>query len=225
MSTAPLTCAQVAALPDESWLNQGFQAHVLKIDTVPKKAGGNFWKATLGDAPGDYTHGVTMSLFMAPRFAVGDTIRVTGKGIGKKSYQGKPQVGMGKESVCEVIPSSAKVQQVVREHIAEVKGNQAQASAEGMINGQAVGNAMTNAFENMRHMYPDAEQFKSHVTSPAFWTEVWTLASDHLRIARMLEQGRLCDPVKQRSAPSSQARGYAQHNPDRELDTEEPPPF
>ncbi len=223
MSNAPLTCAQIAALDDGAWINEGFQAHVLKLDSVAKKAGGNFWKASLGDGPGNYTHGVTMSLFNAPRFQIGDIIRVTGKGISKKSYQNKPQVGMGKDSLLEVMPSSAKIQASVENHIAEVKGNQAQAVAENMINGNAVGNAMTNAFENMRHMYPNAEQFKSYATSPAFWTEVWTLASDHLRIARMLEHGKLCDPVKQRAGNAAPSR--PKHDPEAELDAEEPPPF
>lgn len=223
MSTAPITCAQIAALPDQSWINDGFIATVLKVDTVPKKAGGNFWKLTLGDSLGDYTHGCTMSLFAAPRCNPGDVIRVTGKGISKKSYQGKPQVGMGKESTLEVMPSSARIQSNVESSIAEVKGNRAAEKAECMIPGQTVGMAIKEALA-LHSIGLDNQTIKLQLTAPGFWSDVYATASDIIRVSRLLESGKLCDPVKQRSAPaqgSRQVPAQPKHDPESELDAQD----
>lgn len=220
MSTAPLTCAQVVALPPESWVNNGFQGVVLKIEPINKKAGGVFYKVTVGDAPGDYTSSVSLSEFTAPRYAVGDIIRITGKGIKRGDYQGKPQMSRGKESTVEVMPSAAKIQANVQAAITETRGQAAASHAEGMIPGVTVGMAMKEALA-LHSIDMGRDQLKLALTAPGWWSEVYATASDIIRVARLLETGKLCDPVRQRAA----SKPTPQHDPESELDAQEEAPF
>jgi hypothetical protein len=56
--------------------------------------------------------------------------------------------------------------------------------------------AINNACNMVKDGHPP-----EYFTSPAFSLDVWTIASDILRISRMLEADKLADPAKLRHAP------------------------
>lgn len=209
------TCAEVAALPDDGWVNGSVSAHALKIDIVAKKAGGNFWKATLGDAPGDYTNCVSLSLFMAPKFQQGDQIRLGGGGIKKSSYQGKPQISMGKSSTVEVIPGTQRIAAAIETSQQQRHANGAQQANEQLINGAQVGGAVKTVFEALK---PTA----SDMANPLFWATLHEHASDYVRLCQLIEKGKLAAPIRERAGKPA---GRPQHDPERELEAEDQPPF
>jgi len=218
MSTSnnpPITVAEAAALPDETWLNDGLTAHVLEVKTVPKKAGGNFWSVSLSD--GGQSQLAVISSFTAPKYVAGDNIKITGTGIMKKTYNGKAQITYGSKATVEVIRGATGIQKAVEAHQEKVHTAHAQEQNGAMINGNAVGNSMTNMWENARHIYSGPE-LKEQMTSPAFWDWFYNGCSDHLRIGRALEAGKLREPVSQRSGRSSPRPSTVEE----ELGAEEP---
>lgn len=63
--------------------------------------------------------------------------------------------------------------------------------------GVTVGMALNNACNIVKEFDVPVEYFKS----PEFSLDVWTIASDILRVSRMLEADKLADPAKMRHAP------------------------
>lgn len=187
------TVAEVALLADESWINGSLEAFVLKLDDVPKRAGGSFTKATLGDKPGDYTNCVTMSLFAAPRFAVGDRIRLGGGGIKKTSYQGKPQIGMGKSSTTEVVRVGGERIQAAMDRSPAPNGS-APASSPGpsVIHGATVGNAVKETFRALTHGL-SPQELAEDLQAPEFWERLKMHASSFIRVSQELESGNLSE--------------------------------
>jgi len=189
MSTSnnpPITVAEAAALPDESWLNDGIAAHVLEVNTVPKKAGGNFWSVALSD--GGPSPLASISCFTAPKYVAGDNIRITGTGIMKKTYQGKAQITYGSKATVEVIRGAAGIQKAVEAHQEQSRGQQAQTSNVKLVSGQTVGMAMKEALSLCVHGQ-SADTVAKLRTSPQFWEDVKTTARDIIRISQSLEKG------------------------------------
>lgn len=209
------TVAEIATLPDDSWVNGSVAAHVLKIETVAKRAGGNFFKASLGDAAGDYTNTVSMSLFAAPRFQQGDQIRLGGGGIKKSSYMGKPQIALGKSFTVEVIPGTQRIAAAIESSQQANHANGAQKANEGLINGAQVGGAVKTVFEALNPTSDD-------MANPDFWRTLHEHASDYVRVCQLMEKGKLATHIRERTGKPA---GRPQHDPASELDAEEPPPF
>jgi hypothetical protein len=187
------TCAEVALLADESWVNGAVEAHALKIETIAKKAGGNFWKATLGDAPGDYTKSVSLSLFNAPRFSEGDRIRIGGGGIKKGSYQGKPQIGMGKSSTLEVMQVGSERIQAAMTRPSTPPADPT-LTAPGIIHGATVGAALNQVFAALTRGLSPVE-VREDLKTPEFWSTLEQGASDFIRLSRKLESGQIAPSV------------------------------
>lgn len=75
--------------------------------------------------------------------------------------------------------------------------------------GVTVGMAINNACSVLKDGHPP-----EYYTSPAFSLDVWTIASDIMRVSRMLEADKLADPAKIRHAPrqpQQQRQSPAQH--------------
>lgn len=208
------TVAELATLADDSWLNGSLEAHVLKVETVPKKAGGNFWKLLLSDGGAEPL--ASMSMFAAPKAQAGDDIRLSGSGIKKTSYQGKAQVGTGKETKVDIRPGRPAVMAAAQGAIAEKQNGE-------LVNGQSAGMAIKLALDLLTHNMPMQERVEQF-TAPGFWRRIHVLASDIVRVARLLEKGSLADPVSTRGgaprqqAPQSRPPVQPQHNPEQELD-------
>lgn len=209
-----LSLSEVVALPVDSWvpLNSTVLAHVNKVEPVNKKAGGQFWKASLSDDGGEIL--ATMSLFNAPKFSSGDVIRLGGKGIKRGDYNGKAQLSTGKETTIEVSSGKAKI-------AAAVHGAQAEHANQSMIAGATVGLSIKSALE-LHSQGMGHEQMKSALASSAWWEGIYHTASDIVRISRLLEAGKLADPVRSRGGGHSSSR---QSSVVEELGAEEEPTF
>ena len=207
-----LTVADVAAMPDDSWINSAVEAHVVKIDAKaykPPKTG-TWYSAHLSDGGGDTI--ATLSYFNGvPKFQAGDSIRLGGKGLKKSSYNGKAQIGLGKESTVEVRPGVQRVQNAMHESKAEHANGE-------MVPGPTVGMAINNALTLLT--LGGAQD----VNTPGFWQAVHETASDIIRVARLLEHGKLADPVRVR-ATQPPARASRPSTVEEELGAEEEVPF
>jgi hypothetical protein len=207
------TVAEAAALP-EGWVNGTLEAHCIKVETVAKKAGGNFYKAHLSDGGAEPL--ATMSLFIAPKFQAGDVIRLSGSGIKKTEYNGKAQFSTGKDTKIDVSPGTQKIQ-------ASVHGAMAEHANSELISGQQVGLAMKEALalRSIGH----TSSMDQLLTSPGFWSGVYETASDIIRVARMLEHGKLADPVRARSPKQAAQVQRPPTTVEQELGADEDVPF
>jgi hypothetical protein len=208
------TVAEAAALPDESWVNGTVEAHCIKIEPVAKKAGGQFYKAHLSDGGSESL--ATMSLFIAPKFQPGDIIRLSGSGIKKTSYNQKAQFSTGKDTKIDVSPGVQKIQTSVHGAMAEHANSE-------LVSGQTVGMAMKEALalRSIGH----TTIMDQLLTSPGFWAGVYETASDIIRVARMLEHGKLADPVRSRNPKPAAQVQRPPSMVEQELGAEEDRPF
>ena len=209
--TRPLTIAEVYELPagtkdDTTWIDQGVTAVVRKIEKRAAKTGNRtIYKCTLGDPTGHVA--VEMALFAPPRFNEGDVIEITGKGIRRTEYNGTAQIDVGKKVEIHVLGQSVHhEEQATREA-------QSKLALDGEpfpVPGQTVGNAINNAIELRTHTLTNAGEMIAALEQPEFWHGVYTTASDIIRVARLLEKGRLAPAVKERKDPEGAKRAAAE---------------
>lgn len=189
------TVAEVVAMPagdadNPAWINPGVTAVVRTLTEKKMKSGKTYWQTTLADATGPAT--IDCSFFNPPNFNEGDLINLNGQGLRRTEYNGKPQITISAKTVVERAGKSV--------HHAE----QVQAAAElkPAVNGEpqsipgvTAGMAVKEALEWKRAtINPNASQ----PNQPLFWQEVWEFASDTVRVARMIETGKLAEAVKNR---------------------------
>lgn len=212
-SNRTFTAAEAAALPDDSWVDGTIEAHCIKVETIAKKAPktGNFYKAHLSDGGSESL--ASLTLFMAPKFQAGDIIRLSGSGIKKGSYNGKAQLSTGKDTKIDVSPGQQKLQEGAHSAVAEHNNSE-------LISGQTVGMAMKEALalRSLGH----TTTMDTLLSSPGFWAVVYDTASDIIRVAGLLEKGRLADPVRSRR-PSPSPVAAPKASVEQELDAEDVP--
>lgn len=204
----PLTIAQVIALPVDSWVAPGFAAVVLDVKAIQKKkTAGEFYKALLGDQDGS---GATASLtmFTIPKFKVGDAIEVMGQGIKRGDYMGKAELKAGDKAHVTILPNNplksqgntqrepigTPVQGQTRTQMQEPEEPQSQSAP---IHGAMVGASLNQAMEMMRAIYTK-DELKGLIVTPHFWQGVHEFASDQVRLARLMESGKLAPSAKER---------------------------
>lgn len=87
--------------------------------------------------------------------------------------------------------------------------------------GVTVGMAMNNACNLIAKFGADPGSTsglaRDYLFSPKFSSDVWTIASDILRVSRMLEADKLADPAKARSAPRQPATQQRAPEPQHDL--------
>lgn len=205
-----LTVAQVCAIQpgDEqnaSWVNPGFTGVVREINERNTKAGKKFYPCVIADMTGPET--IEVSFFQKPPpFEVGDLVDIFGKGLRRTEYNGNPQAAIGKETQVHVIGKSA------HEPEQQERAATMQPSVSGKpqpVPGQTVGMAVKTALDilskDMTH-----DDLVARLISPPFWASVHEVASDIIRVSRMLEAGKLAQPIKERGGsaqPSPQPQG------------------
>lgn len=199
-----------------TWINPGFIAEVLAIETRKSKAGKSFWTIGLGDTTGDAQIG--MSVFAAPKFRQGDTIEVSGQGLRRTEYNGNAQVTMGKntevhvvnttsaEPTAQLAPASDRqtrgtvdTEKFKRDARAAVQSHQEQAPdnyqppTRTPVYGATVGMAVNQAMETIRYAYTPNEMraMLTPMGRPDFMAIVWEFASDLIRCANSLEKGNI----------------------------------
>ena len=193
-----LSVAELSEMPpgDEQsacWINPGLQGVVTRIETIKKKAGGNFWKVTLRDEVGSATLPVT--LFTPPKFNEGDLIEISGQGLRLTEYQGKPQVSTGQKTEIHKLGQSVHHQEQ-EERRAEGKPamNGDPFPVAGQTVGMAVKESLTLHTKNMA-----TEEVNEAVCTGEFWAAIHETASDIIRISLLLEKGKLAKPVRERN--------------------------
>jgi hypothetical protein len=191
---AMLSVAEVfelpAGKPDEpTWINPGCSGVVRSMTERKTKTGKQLWNCVLADQTGSAT--VEVSFFSQPSFKEGDLIELSGQGLRRTEYNGKAQVRLSAKTEIHRLGASV--------HHAE----QVQAAAECKpsvsgepqhVFGATAGMAVKAALE---HVTAQAETPKA--SDPKYWEQVWEYASDVVRIARMIESGKLAKPVKERA--------------------------
>lgn len=187
----PLSVAEVCELRVEDWINSGFTAVVADIKKSKSKKGADFWPCTLRDTTGSAT--VEMTVFQAPAFSVGDQIDVLGQGIKRGEYNGKAQVSIGKKTEIHIIGRSVHAEEQAHRATA---GEPALNGALQPVNGQSVGMAMKEALAMVGNLAT-----KDDLKSPEFWAQIHTVSSDIIRVARLLEAGKLAPSVRERNSP------------------------
>lgn len=187
----PKSVCDVIALAAETWINEGIRGSVAEIKTVPKKAGGQFYKVVLRDE--QYPNVIAFSAFTAPRFAVGDVLEITGKGIMRGEYNGQPELKVGKDAVIRPVGKSQESVQaaaaVKPTPTASYPSNPppAGASTPALIHGATAGMAINRAVEVMLATN-DKQMFAGdHQT----WKRrVYTLALGFVEVSTALETGK-----------------------------------
>ncbi len=200
----PISLSAVAELPDDTWIDGGFFAVVDSIEdkkTGPtsKRPNSKFWVVNLSSQTGPET--AEWSLFTFPKFAAGDLIEVTGKGIKRKvdSYNGGIKIQAGDKAIITVRGQSAHhAEQVER----KATGAPSVSGAPQHVPGQTVGMALKEAIALRARFAADNETLIAWLQQPEFWAAVHETASDVIRVSRMLEAGKLAPSPKERANPS-----------------------
>lgn len=197
-----------------SWINAGVTGTVASITPRETKKGGKMWVCVLRDNTIDAT--IEFSMFTAPKFTPGDLIDVTGKGLRRTDYNGKPQLSLGKSVEVHKLGRGVDLlgkggsTQTAKQTSGQVSAEDATEPANEPLHpiaGQTVVMAMKEAIALV-----DPNHFTGTIGSPDYWRAVHAAASDVIRVSRMLERGQL--------APSARTRAKA----NAESDKPAPPP-
>ncbi len=213
-----LSVAEVCELPagdadNATWINPGFTATVLTITKKETKAGKSFWPCILQDTTGSAK--IEVSFFTAPRFDEGDVITISGQGLRRTEYQGKPQAAIGQKTEVHVTEKGTGRKSAPLAERREQPQDRAPAAsgAAQPVNGQTVGMAMKEALALL------TSDGTLALDTPEFWAAVHRTASDIIRVSQLLEKGKLAPSVKDRTSPPPKAAA----KPAPEIDPEDVP--
>ncbi len=171
-----------------TWINPGFIAVVRKITTKQTKAGKEFFPCVLGSQTGSAE--LEVSYFTRPKFSEGDLIEISGQGLRRTEYQGKPQAACGQKTETHILGKSAHAP----EHEQRRAAGQPPVSGQGSfpVAGQTVGMAMKESIA-LAGMAADGIT-RAKLADPLFWADVKIYASNIIRLSRSLEAGKLSPP-------------------------------
>lgn len=201
-----------------TWINPGFIAVVREINTKQTKAKKDFFPCILGSQTGSAE--IEVSYFTRPKFEVGDLIEISGQGLRRTEYNGKPQAAMGQKTETHILGKSAHaLEQAERKAAGDPP-----ISGKGSfpIAGQTIGMAMKEAIA-LAGMAADGIT-RQKLADPLFWQDVKTYAGNIIRISRSLEAGKLSPPSWPTPAPAAQPQGGRSDPPPRTADKPQPGP-
>lgn len=207
MPTQLMTIAQILELSPGSkgnnvWVNGDFEAIV--SDAQPAKGKGPA-TAFLAD-PHNPSVAILGNFFGTDtaRFN-GKICHFSGKGITRTEFKGVQQVTLGDKATIQVVgtasPAAAKPagQTSAPGHATPPSGN-------APVFGATVGMAINQACALLKEKPLEP----TYLNSPQFSKDLYTLASDIIRIARVLEAGKLAPSAKDRADPEAAARALAE---------------
>lgn len=182
-----------------TWINEDFEAVVSDIKRGSGKAPST---AVLTD-PHNSGIAILGNFFgVDPSRFAGKVCHISGKGISRTEYKGTQQVTMGDKATIQIVGDAKPGQ-------AATPAGAAKSAGIPNAEGQAIGNAITNACSLIKETLP--QNAGDWLTSPDFSRELWTIASDILRVSRMLNAGKLADPAKVRNEdPEAKAKREAE---------------
>lgn len=201
-----LSVHDLLQLPTGSFVEPGFTAVVRSTQPASGKKPP---KAILADVTGSAT--ILATLWSRPKMSVGEQFEFSGKGIKISEYNGTNEVSIGdKVAIASIGMSVHHAEQVERAAVGSPSVNGQPASPP---NGQAVGNAIKEAQETLRYIY-SPEEVGALLKQPSmYWDSVYELASDQLRVARLLENGKLKPSIKEREGRAPAAPPPQQQQP------------
>jgi hypothetical protein len=191
-----------------TWVNDEFEAAVSGLKSGPKST-----SAVLSDPhnPNVQITAVFWDKRDLSRFN-GCVCHFAGQGMKRDEYQGTQQVSMSAKTTVNIVGRATNT----GGQSAPQGGGQsrpagsspAPSSAPGVIHGATVGMAINQAngiiISGTSGMNPqEREQF---FDSPAYSKTLWTIASDIVRIARVMEAGKLAPAAKDRADPNFAAK-------------------
>lgn len=224
-----LTVGQVLEIPagdrdNASWINPGLIAAVAQIELIER--GKKRWKCTLEDP--DTGAAIEMTLFSAPKFRQGDSLEIAGQGLRRTEFNGTAQVSIGQKTTITVIggagdappraapaarPATAAPSRSYDAPRERLGASRDEAAIPTPVFGATVGMAINQTFELMRHLYTPAE-IGAMLKAPSGWQAVHELASDIIRVSRLLELGKLAPAIKDRIGGIAKARDDASLAPE-----------
>jgi hypothetical protein len=188
------------------WINDDFEC----VLSDPKKGQGKAPNTAVLTDPHSSGISILGNFFGTdPSRYAGKVVHISGKGISRTEYKGTQQVTIGDKATIQIV-GDAKPGQAGKSPAASSGGGSAAPSRE---EGQRIGNAITNACANIREsmagMAPEAVD--AYYSGTAFSKDLWTQASDIIRVARLLESGKLADAPKVRNEdPQDKAKREAE---------------
>lgn len=185
-----------------TWINDEFEAVVSDIKRGTGKAPST---AVLTDPHNNGIAIVGNFFGTDPSRFAGKICHFSGKGMTRTEYKGVQQVTIGDKATIQVVGSASPGQAAAS---GSTGGSSGSAGSSSVIHGATVGMAINQASECIRSSctYQDMTEARAYYTSPAFSKDLWTIASDIVRIARVMEAGKLADSPKHRADPYAKKR-------------------
>ncbi len=189
------------------WINDDFEC----VLSDPKKGQGKAPNTAVLTDPHSSGISILGNFFGTdPSRYAGKVVHISGKGISRTEYKGTQQVTIGDKATIQIV-GDAKPGQAGKSPAASAGGGGA--ASNSVIHGATVGMAMNQACENIRltmtGLAPEAVD--AYYGGTEFSKDLWTQASDIIRIARVLEAGKLADAPKVRNEdPQDKAKREAE---------------
>lgn len=183
---------------DTTWIDGSFEAVVRNTERKTSQRG-PYTKCTLVDPHNERIFIDCMGDGDLARYE-GRLVRFSGKGMKRTAYKDTPQVGISDKATIEELGRAADTRgdsRDTRDTRSDSEGSPSTAP-DGVpayqIEGQAVGNALTNAVACVLAKTPLMPGTSD------FAREVYIVASDLLRVAQELRAGRMMKSAKDREA-------------------------
>lgn len=207
---------------DPQWVNGEFSAVVSEWTARKTKSGTDFVSGTLDDPDTNAT--INFSWFGRRNFpAPGSTVLVGGNGISLTEYNGDLQLTFGKGTTVNTVGHAPDRQERTQTRSAAparstpppARQNASSAPA-GAFLGVTVGMALNNACQFTLEEAKDPGASGLRIGDPEFYRRIWDHASQILRVAQVLEKGKL--------APNPTDTNEAEPEPEPEPQPERTPP-
>lgn len=177
------------------WINDDFEA----VLSDPKRGQGKAPNTAVLTDPHNSGISILGNFFGTdPSRYANKVVHISGKGISRTEYKGTQQVTIGDKTTIQVV-GDAKPSQAPK------TGTGPAGSASGAPHGAQVGMAVNNAITILReiHAKGDEQAAMAYFTGLEFSKDLYIVSSDILRIARVLEAGKLADSPKHRADPDA----------------------
>lgn len=187
-----------------TWINEDFEAVVSDVKRGSGKAPST---AVLTD-PHNSGIAILGNFFGTdPSRFDGKVCHFSGKGMTRTEYKGTQQVTIGEKATIQVV-GDARPGQAAKSNA----GGSAGGAGSSVIHGATVGMAINQAASILREFPPCANgEEHAYFTGTAFSKDLWTIASDIVRISRVMEAGKLADSPKTRNEdPQDKAKREAE---------------
>lgn len=203
MSNNTTTIGQITELPpgdsnNPAWINEDFEAIITNVKEAKTKSGKAYYTATLQDPHStNITLDATFWLSGIPA-KQGKVCHFSGQGMKLEEYKGNLKLTIGDKAKINVVGGAPARSAAPAQRPAPAAGSKP-ASAQGgsSIFGATVGMAINQAIGIIKDTLPEVTLDNYYLTTD-FSKDLHTLASDILRVAALLEKGKLAPAVKDR---------------------------